>query len=205
MKIIDLKDRFARGLVAGFIATLILAALNLFSFYVLEFTDKRLYNFAAAFIFGRTAETLGEHLFSQLVQIGFGTGMGLIFAYFIIGLRSPNYILKGWLWGLTVEFASFAIVVIAGMTDVLPLTLNTAISSAINASIWGIVLARGLYILDERYDVETEKVEKTKKPEEIKQQVIVNRYVFAPAPARKLQPTVKEGWLNKTIKLFRHK
>ncbi|MBS4026905.1 MAG: hypothetical protein KGZ96_14725 [Clostridia bacterium] len=179
--LIDLKDRFARGLVAGLIATVILAALNLFNFHVLELTDHRYYNFASVLIFGRKADALGELVVSQLAQLGFGTAMGIVFAYFIIGAESRNYLLKGLLWGPTIELSSFAFANTIPLEPLLPITLQTVISMAITSSIWGIILARGLYILDKRYDTE----KREEKAEKLNQQVIVKRKILSPAPAMK--------------------
>ncbi len=193
MNILDLKDRFARGFLAGLIATVSMAGLNLFSYYILGFTERRYYNFAATFIFGRRADALGEHILSQLVQIGHGVAMGIIFAYFIIGIRSKNYLLKGMLWGLTIEFLSFAIVIITRMDNILPVTLNTAISMLITSAIWGAVLARTLYILDERYETETDEKKNTK---------LNMKYVLSPVPAKKMQP--KKKLMLQPTKLIKH-
>jgi len=62
MKIIDLRDRFARLLMAGTSASLILYALNLFSYYILHFAKRRFINYAALMIFGREFSNFTEAL-----------------------------------------------------------------------------------------------------------------------------------------------
>lgn len=71
MRVVDLKDRFVRSLVAGFIASIILFALNLFSYYVLNFSNRRYINYSALMIFGREFRTTAEAILSSIAQISF--------------------------------------------------------------------------------------------------------------------------------------
>ncbi|MDR3585200.1 MAG: hypothetical protein P4L59_07735 [Desulfosporosinus sp.] len=151
MKIIDLKDRFARLLMAGTFASLILFTLNLFSYYILHFAKRRFINYAALMIFGREFSNFTEALISSIAQIGFSTGLIVILGHLILKERSGNYILKGLFIGFGSWFAIMSMCYIIGIHKILPITLGSATSYMLNSSIWGISNAWFLHMLDERY------------------------------------------------------
>ncbi len=148
MKIIDMGDRFAKGLVASAISSVIYAGLNLFSYYVLHFTDQRYYNVAAVMIFGHKALTTGESIFAQMVQIGFATGIGIVFCYLMAKFNSKNYVFKGIFWGAANWFVIVSLMTITRLNNLLPIGLNSAISNLITSCIWGLFIAVVLRWLD---------------------------------------------------------
>lgn len=151
MKIIDLNDRFARRLVAGFLSSLILFALNMFSHYVLHISERRYINYAALMIFGREASNLIEEIFSSFAQIGFAAGLIIISSYFILKEKSRNTFWRGLFIGFGSWFAIMSISYIIGVHKILPMDIKSAVSFMIASSIWGIIGAWLLLILDKRY------------------------------------------------------
>ncbi|WP_347489162.1 hypothetical protein ABDB91_18345 [Desulfoscipio sp. XC116] len=151
MRIIDLKDRFTRILLAGALASLILLGLNLFSYYALNFSERRFINYASLMILGRKESNLAETILSSVAQIGFATGIFLIFSYFLLKKNNKNYIIRGLFIGFGSWFAIMSLAYIIGLHKVLPMAFGSALSYMITSSIWGIAGASVLQTLDQRY------------------------------------------------------
>lgn len=156
MKFIDMSDRFARGLAAGLIASLFQFGLNLLSFFIFNMADRRYYNWASALIFNNKAQNFAESTIGALAQIGWATGLMVIFSYLIAAVNSKNLILKGFFYGAGSWFLIMAASFSIGLFEILEMSVGTAISMAVTSSIWGMTGAWILGILDRRYDAETE-------------------------------------------------
>ncbi|EHQ92076.1 hypothetical protein [Desulfosporosinus youngiae] len=152
MKIIDLKDRFARSLVAGFFASLVLLALNLFSYYILHLSQRRFINYSALMIFGRQFNNFPEAFVSSIAQICFSTSLIVISSYLILKEKRETYLLRGLFVGFGSWFAILSSCYIIGIHNTLLMDLGSAISFFIASLIWGILGAWLLHILDERYE-----------------------------------------------------
>lgn len=155
MKIIDLNDRFARSLVAGLISSIVLFSLNMFSYYVIHFSKRRFINWASILIFGRKTTNIAEEIISSISQIGFATGLIILVSNFAIKERSKNYIWKGLLVGLASWFIISALSYMIGIEKILSIDANSAVSFMISSSIWGILSAWILHVLDSRYGMQT--------------------------------------------------
>ncbi|MDR3602066.1 MAG: hypothetical protein P4L49_16530 [Desulfosporosinus sp.] len=151
MMIINLKDRFARTFLAGTIASIILYALNLFSYYILHFSNRRFINYSALMIFGREFNSLTEIIISSIAQIGFSSGLIIILSHLIFKEKAENYILKGLFIGFGSWFGIMSICYIIGIHKILVITKASATSFMTTSLIWGIIDAWLLHILDERY------------------------------------------------------
>lgn len=155
MKIIDLKDRFARSLVAGFFASIILYSLNMFSYYILDYSQRRFINYAALMILGRIFENYTEFILASLAQISFANSLIVIFSYVILKEKSGNHLLRGLFIGIGSWFAIMSTSYIIGIHKILIMDIDSAISFLISAAIWGILGAWSLHRLDERYGEQT--------------------------------------------------
>ena len=151
MTIIDPKDRFTRSLVAGFFASLILAALNLFSYYILHFSQRRFINYAAIMILGRPFNNFPEAFVSTIAQIGFATSLIVISSYVILKEKRESYLLRGLFIGFGSWFAILSVCYIIGVHKILVMDLGSAVSFLVTSVIWGIFGAWFLHMLDERY------------------------------------------------------
>ncbi|KJR44468.1 hypothetical protein UF75_5151 [Desulfosporosinus sp. I2] len=151
MKIIDLKDRFARILIAGTFASFILFALNLFSYYILHFSNRRFINYSALMIFGREFNSFTEAIISSITQIGFSTSLIVIFSHLILKEKSENYILIGLFIGFGSWFGIMSLCYIIGIHKILAINIGSATSFMVTSIIWGILGAWFLHMLDERY------------------------------------------------------
>jgi len=151
MKIIDLKDRFTRSLVAGFFSSSILIALNLLSYYILHFSQRRYINYSALMIFGREFNNFPEALVSAIAQLCFTTSLIVIYSYVILKEKRESYLLRGFFIGFGSWFAIMSLCYIIGIHKILKVDLGSAISFFVASLIWGILGAWFLHILDERY------------------------------------------------------
>ena len=88
------------GLVGGIIAGIAMNIVDYISYYI-GFDRERLYNWAAIAIFGKLPNTIGEVISAQISQLFFSGLLGIIFSYYLLKLTSSNYLLKGWIYGLT--------------------------------------------------------------------------------------------------------
>jgi hypothetical protein len=150
MNVIDLKDRFARILIAGLFASVILFALNLFSYYILHFSNRRFINYSALMIFGRESNSFTEALISSIAQIGFSTGLVVILSPLVLKEKGKNYIWKGLSIGFGSWFGIMSLCYIIGIHKILAIHIGSATSFMIASLIWGTLAAWFLHMLDER-------------------------------------------------------
>lgn len=151
MIIIDLKDRFIRILIAGTSASIILFALNLFSYYILHFSNRRFINYSALMIFGRDFNNFAEAIISSIAQIIFSTSLIVIFSYLVLKKKRESYILLGLFIGLGGWFGIMSLCYVIGIHAKLPINIGSATSYMITSLIWGVTDAWLLHMLDERY------------------------------------------------------
>lgn len=138
---VRIKDRFTRGLTGGFLAGVLMNILNYLSFYVLNFTEIRYLDWAAVLIYGHKPFNLLETLFAQAGQLFFASIMGVLFAYLLAGATSANHLLKGWVFGLTVWFSTHALTILYRVPELSRIGLDSASSTFISASLYGLALA----------------------------------------------------------------
>jgi len=145
----NLQDRFTRGFLSGviagiptFIFAIIAARLNL--------TTQFWADFASVFIYGHKAATLLENLLAIIVTLFFTGLMGIVFAFIISIISSGNYLLKGWVFSVTVWFFAFAVVYLFNVKPLDAIPLKTAFINFLEATIWGLVLGYALNWFDKR-------------------------------------------------------
>lgn len=189
MKFIDFHERFARSLVAGVFASIILLSLNLFSHYVLHISKRRFINYSALIIFGRKFNNLAEAIFSSIAQIGFATGLIVILSYIILKEKRKNHILRGLFLGVGSWFAIMAFAYMKGIHKELPVDIGSGVSFMVTSGIWGIMGAWSLYALDKRYGNQVEIPLKSKQKNSKRV-----RFLLTPVPANKMK-------FRKTVKL----
>ncbi len=146
-----LKDRFVRGLLAGFIGGLPTIVFNHSAFH-LNLSTLRFLDFMAIIIYGHKPKIIWDSIFAGFATFGQVSVMGMLFAYLILAIKSENYLIKGFVYG---GFMWFLFYTAASLFKVHPLAnipLKTVISNLIGSSIWGISMAYTLCWLDKRVD-----------------------------------------------------
>ncbi|WP_066636085.1 hypothetical protein [Desulfolucanica intricata] len=114
-------------------------------------------------IFGRQFNNLAEAILSSIAQIGFATGIFVVFGYFTLKENKKNYFFRGLFIGFGIWFAIMSLSYIIGIHKILRMDFGSAISFMITSSIWGIVGAWVLQALDQRYGIKTETLSEVNK------------------------------------------
>ncbi|MDW7674028.1 MAG: hypothetical protein SCK28_05770 [Bacillota bacterium] len=143
-------DRFHRGLIAGIAGGVIMNILSLYSFHILNFTDRRFLDWSSVVMFGHLPNNFIETiiaLFAQLLWSGF---LGIVFAYFIPLVTSRGYLIKGAFFGFITGFVLYGISILFKLPGFTVVSTNTVLSQSIGGVIWGLVTAYTLYLLDNR-------------------------------------------------------
>lgn len=134
-----MKDRVVTGFISGLVAGV---AMNIIDWigYFLELYDERLLDWSAVVTYGRMPNNIEEVIFAQALQIFFSGFLGLLFAYIIPILRSGNYLLKGWVYGVVVNQSLYALAIAFKLPDLTVHTFYATVSHIISASVYGLVL-----------------------------------------------------------------
>lgn len=108
------------------------------------------YDFAGMLIYGHQPIMLPKRILAIGGVIFFVALLGSVFAMLIPGLKSKNIILKGWIFGCTVWFFSYAVTVLFQIPGLSEIDFKPAVSNFVGASLWGVLLAYNISILDKR-------------------------------------------------------
>ncbi|MCK8818074.1 hypothetical protein MWH28_11965 [Natroniella sulfidigena] len=144
-----MEDRFTRGFVAGITAGILSFIIN-FGGKMLNLSTLVWSDFMGLFLLGKRPEgvlPMAFTLTSQFVLLGL---MGIIFAFLITFFSSENYLLKSWLFGVTIWFSTYFLTFLFKLSEIEKIPIKTAITHAIGASVWGIGLGLILNWLDDR-------------------------------------------------------
>jgi hypothetical protein len=143
-----MEDRLYRGFVAGVIGGVVSTALSHLS-YFLGFTTLKLSDWAAILIFAHVPPfSLGEHIFSVFIHIGWSGAVGSVFAYFLVWVTSRKLLFKAWMLGTTPYFVIYLLTSLFQTPGTVPLPLSTALSNYITSSIFSVVMGYSFKVLD---------------------------------------------------------
>lgn len=129
------------GFIAGIIGAIPMNAMNLFNFYVTHLAKLRYLDFAGYMVFGKLPRTIGEVVFSQVVQLAFSGVLGALFASFLQWVTHKNIWFKGLLWGNGAWFVLYTITVLYRIPVLSRPNLSTAFMQYLSTAIYGIVMA----------------------------------------------------------------
>lgn len=139
-----MKDRVYYGFLAGLLA-------SVFKFIYgwtidlvllpLGYDITRWHDFAGALLYGFKPILWYEVAFAEASVITFEGFMGICFAYLIKQTTSSHYVFKGWLFGVSIWFLSFAITSLFRAPGLEVISGISTIINAIGASIYGLALA----------------------------------------------------------------
>lgn len=153
----DLRDRLLRGFIAGILAGIVLDVTNIVSFSF-GITELSFLDWSSAFFFGfRPTSSLGV-VFPVLLHLFFAGLAGVLFVYFLAGVKRGNPYLKGVLFSLAVWVSIGAVNQILTGKPVPPLDSGTLISNIVAITAYGLVLAFTTKWLDERFGLEKKKI-----------------------------------------------
>ncbi len=145
----DLKDRFTRGSIAGFIggiSTTLLGAL----FFLIKFGTLRFADFAAVLVYGRKAHGLLELLFAIIIQWGFSAAAGIIFVFLLKVTGTKNLIYKGWFFGVGIWFFAYITTELFKIPELGMVSFTSAVSNFLVSSFYGIVMTGVLLYMEKK-------------------------------------------------------
>jgi len=148
--LLNLKDRFTRGFIAGFVAGSAMSVFSWLSYHVLDWTELRYLDWAAVVLYGRKPITLDEVLFAQLGHLFFAGLVGVGFAFLIPRVTSMNFLLKSLVYSTFIWFMLYSVAIAYKMPFLSRISLESASSNLVGAIIYGLVLGPLLKYLDDR-------------------------------------------------------
>jgi len=135
-----MSDRFTKGFFAGIIGGIIT---NAFSFFegALNLTTVRTMDLIGIVIFAHTPPfSIAELVFAFIGHVFISGVIGIAFAYFILLVTNQALWLKGTVFSIQIWFWVYAATTAARLPGTVPTPLNTAVSDAVNAIIFGLAL-----------------------------------------------------------------
>jgi predicted membrane-bound dolichyl-phosphate-mannose-protein mannosyltransferase len=125
---------------------------------VLNWEVIRFIDWAGIMIFGDLPRSHGEGLIALSLQLIWVGALGVVFAFLILQITSQGYLLKGFIYALTVGFLIYAVPTVFQVPILKEASLVTVVSNKIGAVIWGLAMSKTLHWLDRRFSLATAKV-----------------------------------------------
>lgn len=168
-------DRMVRGFIIG-IATGAVKDILSFISYSLHFSTATYGHLMSVYIYGKSARTTLELVFSQLVELGIGGAVGVAFIYYAYRTKNKKNL---WFKGIIFAYGVYFLTYMFGTFFRLPLVgtpaLKTSISNFITTAIFGILMGWVNYVwakkigdFSEEKESQPNKVVYTASEEEIK-------------------------------------
>lgn len=142
-------DRFVRGLIAGFAAGVAMDALDLIAYW-LKYDTTRYLDFAAVIAFGKNATNTVEVLVALLIELMFKAGLGVLFVFVVPKVKSKYLVVKAVFFGISNWFVIYSVIILFKATKFPKVDLGVTVSHLINSSVYGIVLALILYLMEDK-------------------------------------------------------
>lgn len=145
-----MKDRVVSGFISGLVAGVAMNVVDWIG-YGLGLYDERLLDWAAVITIGRLPKNTVEVIFAQAEQIVFSGFLGILFACILPKIKSGNYMLKGWMYGVVANESIYALGIAFKLPNLTIHTFYATVSHLISASVYGLVLAYVLKKLNQYY------------------------------------------------------
>jgi len=134
-------DRTFRGFIAGFFGALAMDAWSLLSFYLVNLTEQRYFDWGAMIVLGDLPQNLLEIIIGLTFQLVFSGAMGVVFAFILVPMTSYGIVWKGALFGFLLTFLLYAMAAWVGLDQFTSNNAGTVISESIGGLLWGVVTA----------------------------------------------------------------
>lgn len=144
-------DRFFRGFTAGVAGGIVMNLWTIFATTVLNWEIIRFIDWAGIIVFGDLPRSHAEGLISLFLQLVWVGVLGIIFAYLIPLVTSQAYLLKGLIYGIVIGFIIYAVPTLFQLPYIGKHSLATVVSNHTGGAIWGLVMAKTLYLLDKKF------------------------------------------------------
>ena len=145
-------DRFARGFLIGMSVNVVKDSLNAFSYFVLHYSKSRYYQLISAFLLRREAKTTIELIYALLIEMAFAGVIGVFFMYYAYRIENKrNLWFKGLIFVNGVNFLAFTLGTFFKIPTLNSPPIETAVSSLITTSIFGVLLGYAIYWWESRH------------------------------------------------------
>ena len=104
-------------------------------------------------IFGHLPASHVEGFVALLMQITWVGTLGIIFAFLIPQVTSQAYLLKGVIFSAVAGFIIYTIPTLMQIPVLKETSLATVVSDLIGGAIWGLIMAKTLFLLDKKYRI----------------------------------------------------
>lgn len=139
-------DRFVRGFIIGVVANSIKDGFNWFNYAVLHYVKATYAHFMAAFFLGREVRTGYDLVFAQIVDLGFGGLVGVLFIYFAYRTKNKKNL---WFKGIIFSSIIYGLAYNIGTFFRVPYQFNVPIETAafnmLGSGINGVLMGVGTY------------------------------------------------------------
>lgn len=138
-----MRDRFTVGLISGLTAGIAYLSWSLFSRHVLGFAKLSIAEYSAALTFNRSPHELEAIHFAWggVAALCFAVAIGIIFSFLILLIGIKHIYLKAIVYSWAAWYILIDIFIIRLTDAKLQVAFETALSSAINATFYGAILA----------------------------------------------------------------
>ncbi len=128
------------GFIAGVIGGIIMNAINLAAYFILNTTNIRFLDWASIIILGSMPSNSAEFFYALFIQLMFSGVMGVIFNYLMIYVLSREYIINAILYSFFVSLISRGYVLAYKVPFLYTPSLTTSITNISSIFLWGLVL-----------------------------------------------------------------
>ncbi len=147
-----MDEKLIRSFVAGVIGGIVKDAVDFVLYYLLHFGNYRYLDFAAQILYGHKPTFWWDTIFAQLIELIFCGLLGLVFYAVIPKETTKNCLMKGWLYGLSVWLFLCTMGMVFKIPYFTKTPWQTTNSDFITSSIYGVILAWSLRLLDHKYE-----------------------------------------------------
>ena len=129
------------GFIAGVIGGVVMNAINLAAYYILNITKIRFLDWSSIIFLGRTPNNSAEVAYALFIQFLWSGLLGVIFNYLMHYVLSKEYILNGILYSFFMSFTFRGFAVAFEIPFLYAPSLLTSIANTSSVFIWGVVVS----------------------------------------------------------------
>jgi len=145
-------EKIIRCFIAGVFGGIVKDLFDFLFYYGLHFVHYRYLDFAAAIIYGGKPAFWFDTAFAQFVELIFSGVLGILYATLIPNETNRNYLIKGWLYGVSIWLFLCIMGTIYKVPFFTKTPWQTSFGDFLTSSIYGIAMVWFLRFLNKRYE-----------------------------------------------------
>lgn len=92
-------------------------------------------------------------IFAFSIAYMFIAFLGGVFAYIITSITTRNLLIRGWFFGVLIWFSTYSLTKLFRVPQLLDISLASAFSNFVGATIWGLIMAYSLIWLNKKVNM----------------------------------------------------